>query len=464
MHAAHGHEARAARAVQAAGLTAVVDADAGARARRQRRGLQHDRRLVLRPYPLPDIDRMVLLAETGPGHRIPPRSRCRRRISSTGASSAGTTPTLSAMQWWDANLIERQDPERLQGYHRLRRFLRRLGIQPGARSRLRARRRDIGRHHVVVVGDGLWKRRFDGDPAIVGRSITIDGEPYEVIGVAPPRFEFPDGAELWAPLPVRSPATAPPRRAISDGHRPADARPDARRGAGGDDAAGRPGSHGSIPEANHDHGVRVYTLHARACSDGGTGPILALVAGVGVLRPADRLRQHRQSAAGARRRAPPRDRGPHRARRRPGTRRSGTADRERDARRCWPSPLGARLRLAERPRDSRRRCPRDIMRFVPGFARRSDSNWRLLGFTLGLALRDRLHLRLAAGAAGRAAARLGRAEGRRTHLDRAASCSAAARRRRDLASRCRCSSPPGSACSARTASSTDRRATIPTAC
>src|SRR6476620_6497512 len=71
--------------------------------------------LVLRPYPLPDIDRMVLVAETGPGIEY-------RRGAVSPANfldwreHTGTLRSLTAMQWWDANLIERQDPERLQGY------------------------------------------------------------------------------------------------------------------------------------------------------------------------------------------------------------------------------------------------------------------------------------------------------------------------------------------------------------
>jgi putative ABC transport system permease protein len=53
---------------------------------------------------------------------------------------------------------------------------------------------------VVVLGYGLWQRRFGGDPAIVGGSITLDAQPYTVIGIMPPGFAFPDRAQLWTPL------------------------------------------------------------------------------------------------------------------------------------------------------------------------------------------------------------------------------------------------------------------------
>jgi predicted permease len=54
----------------------------------------------------------------------------------------------------------------------------------------------------VVLGHGLWRRRFGGDPEIVGRSITLDSAPYTVLGVMAPGFEFPGGVEIYR----RSPA------------------------------------------------------------------------------------------------------------------------------------------------------------------------------------------------------------------------------------------------------------------
>jgi len=52
----------------------------------------------------------------------------------------------------------------------------------------------------VVLGDGLWRGRFGADPQIVGRTVTLDGAPFVVIGVMPPGFDFPGGADAWVPL------------------------------------------------------------------------------------------------------------------------------------------------------------------------------------------------------------------------------------------------------------------------
>jgi predicted permease len=55
---------------------------------------------------------------------------------------------------------------------------------------------------VVVLGYGLWQRRYGGNPAILGRSILLDGAPHVVLGVMPREFNFPfGGVKMWVPLP-----------------------------------------------------------------------------------------------------------------------------------------------------------------------------------------------------------------------------------------------------------------------
>jgi hypothetical protein len=57
-----------------------------------------------------------------------------------------------------------------------------------------------GNHHVVLLGYGLWQRRFSGDRNIVGRTVTIDLKPYTVVGVMPRGFAFPDNGQAWVPF------------------------------------------------------------------------------------------------------------------------------------------------------------------------------------------------------------------------------------------------------------------------
>jgi putative ABC transport system permease protein len=53
---------------------------------------------------------------------------------------------------------------------------------------------------VAMLGHALWQRAFGGDASIVGRQITLEGEAYEVVGVMPAGFDFPDSSEAWVPL------------------------------------------------------------------------------------------------------------------------------------------------------------------------------------------------------------------------------------------------------------------------
>jgi putative ABC transport system permease protein len=63
---------------------------------------------------------------------------------------------------------------------------------------------ETGHNRVVILSYGLWQRAFGGDPALVGRKITLDGEAHDVIGVMPRDFKFPQiwgqRAEFWRPI------------------------------------------------------------------------------------------------------------------------------------------------------------------------------------------------------------------------------------------------------------------------
>ena len=90
-------------------------------------------------------------------------------------------------------------------------FFEMLGVGVAHGRAFSADEGQAGRDRAAVVGHALWQRVFGGRP-IVGTRIVLDGEPYEVVGIAPPEFQFPDGSEFWAPL-VLPPAGAAARDA-----------------------------------------------------------------------------------------------------------------------------------------------------------------------------------------------------------------------------------------------------------
>jgi len=75
-----------------------------------------------------------------------------------------------------------------------------LGKQPIAGRAFRASDDVPGAEPVVMLSHAVWANRYGSDPSIVSRSVLIDGRPHTVIGVMPPRFEFPELQKLWVPI------------------------------------------------------------------------------------------------------------------------------------------------------------------------------------------------------------------------------------------------------------------------
>jgi predicted permease len=75
-----------------------------------------------------------------------------------------------------------------------------LGAQPYLGRTLNAGDEAPGATDVVVLSHSLWQQRFGGDPSVIGHVVTFDREPRVVVGVMPPRFNYPAGSQLWAPL------------------------------------------------------------------------------------------------------------------------------------------------------------------------------------------------------------------------------------------------------------------------
>jgi putative ABC transport system permease protein len=59
---------------------------------------------------------------------------------------------------------------------------------------------ETGAERVAVIRESLWRRRYSADPGIIGRQLTIGGQPRTVVGIMPDTFEFPSSPELWMPL------------------------------------------------------------------------------------------------------------------------------------------------------------------------------------------------------------------------------------------------------------------------
>jgi predicted permease len=95
------------------------------------------------------------------------------------------------------NLSGAGEPELLNGARVSANLFPVLGVQPRLGRGFTEREDQDGSDRVVIMADSLWRRRFQSDPAIIGRKLLLDGAPYEVVGVLPPGFEFPSRSGLF---------------------------------------------------------------------------------------------------------------------------------------------------------------------------------------------------------------------------------------------------------------------------
>jgi putative ABC transport system permease protein len=154
-----------------------------------------------RALPYRDADRLVELwgnvqraAVERRGTSYPDFSDWRAQSKSFDGMAATDTSTMT--------LVGGAEPERIPIEFASAPYFSLLGIQPAHGRTFSPDEDVVGKApFVVVMSDGLWRRRFGGDPAIVGRAITSSTRSYTVIGVMPPGFKgLSDTAELWVPF------------------------------------------------------------------------------------------------------------------------------------------------------------------------------------------------------------------------------------------------------------------------
>jgi putative ABC transport system permease protein len=164
--------------------------------------------VVLRPLPYKDPGKLVRLYTefpTFPGGGL-------RRFWTSRAELLDLKRDLKSWETLDgwtnsgANLVGADQPVRVQISVVTGTLLETLGVQP-LRGRLINARDDLpSSPQVAVISEGLWKRAFGSDPAIIGRDARVDGRPCTIVGVMPAGFQFPPGevdpTELWIPLQI----------------------------------------------------------------------------------------------------------------------------------------------------------------------------------------------------------------------------------------------------------------------
>src|SRR3954470_8430031 len=98
------------------------------------------------------------------------------------------------------NVTYNNTPQRYTGSYVTDEMFKIIGVSPVLGRDFTAEDNKPGSAKTAILGDKIWRRDFNGDPNIVGQSVTINGKAATIIGVMPPGFEFPVSEELWTPL------------------------------------------------------------------------------------------------------------------------------------------------------------------------------------------------------------------------------------------------------------------------
>jgi putative ABC transport system permease protein len=159
--------------------------------------------VLLKPLAYADSDQLVTMWQRFTGIGVPkdqnwtspPEFNDVRRLQSSFSD-------IAAMQAASFTIRVGETPERILGQFVSPSFFKLLGVEAFAGRTFLPEEEQQGKEAVVVIGHGLWQRRFAADRSLVGRALNMNGIPYQVIGIVPAGFRDPQqpDAEMWAAL------------------------------------------------------------------------------------------------------------------------------------------------------------------------------------------------------------------------------------------------------------------------
>ena len=157
--------------------------------------------VLLKPLPYAQPDRLVDIH-----HFYPSLNNLRANVSVPGFRDYSARRDVfvhsAAETGAGMNLTGVGEPERVNVARVTGDFFTTLGVSAALGRTLRPEEAQAGHDHVLVLTDGYWKRKFGGDRAALGRTLQLNGESYEVVGVMPPGFRdfFGRSVDLWMPI------------------------------------------------------------------------------------------------------------------------------------------------------------------------------------------------------------------------------------------------------------------------
>lgn len=238
--------------------------------------------LYLRPFRFADVDRLILVASDASTDKpYFDRESVAPADFRDWTRSLTTVSALSAVEWWDPNLSGVERPENLHGFLVSTNYFDLLRVRPVLGRAFSAADGQPNANRTVVLSHAFWLRHFNGNTAVLGTTMRLNGAPFEVIGVMPPRFVVPYGAEVWAPIGYDEAMWSDRKRdALMTFGRLAEGQTlDAAR-AEIEAVVAR--QRAEFPDTNRTRGVRVVSF-ARGLGDDAVGPFVAIWQAAAVL-------------------------------------------------------------------------------------------------------------------------------------------------------------------------------------
>jgi putative ABC transport system permease protein len=167
--------------------------------------------VLIRPLPYPDPESLVMVWE-----KREAEGNMKNSVSAADyldwSRMATSFTAMAAFTEATADLTGEGDPEKLPMALVSAPYFDVLGVRPLLGRTFQTGEDLVGRNRVVILDHGLWQRRFGGDASIVGRSIVLNGNPFDVVGVLPEGAAFPhNDAQLFSPLVLLTPQEPPSR-------------------------------------------------------------------------------------------------------------------------------------------------------------------------------------------------------------------------------------------------------------
>ncbi len=155
--------------------------------------------VVLNPFPYKDPSRIFLVRQSLPKLGVQDQLRA-SGPEFVDLAKSGIFEQVAAYEPVSRNLTGSDEPERVSAAKVSTDFFSMLGVEPMIGRTIAPAEQGPTGQRVLVISHGLWQRRFGGDPAVLGQSVSLDDEPFTIIGVMPPHFRFEEN-QAWFPFP-----------------------------------------------------------------------------------------------------------------------------------------------------------------------------------------------------------------------------------------------------------------------